>query len=290
MISGSRLIIGCGYLGLRLAHLWSNEPAPLFATTRQPSRAEAFRNQGITAVHWDVLAGGDSLPEVETVVYAVGYDRTQSATKREVYVEGLRHTLSFLPPPRRLIYVSSTGVYGDHQGDWVDESTPPAPIDEGGQICLDAEYLLLETACQNDWNVNILRFAGIYGPGRVIGVDGLRQGKPIAANPEGWLNLIHVEDGANVIDALSRRAKGGEVFLVSDGHPVLRRDFYSYLAERAGAPAPAFDPSSAHRHRGDRRVSNQKMMSELAPVLAYPSFREGIAQSLLSSPLDEKRR
>jgi nucleoside-diphosphate-sugar epimerase len=284
MTSGSRLIIGCGYLGIRLARLWSQEPTPLFATTRQASRADAFREQGLLPVRWDVLEGGDPLPKVDTVVYAVGYDRSQSSSKRAVYVDGLRNTLAHLPRPGRFIYVSSTGVYGDHQGNWIDESTPPAPLDEGGAACLEAEKMLQDFAAQNDWQINILRFAGIYGPGRVIGVEGLRKGQPIAGNPDGWLNLIHVEDGARVIDAASRRAGDGATYLISDGQPVLRGDFYTYLARQAGTPAPVFDPTAASRHRGDRRISNQKMMRELAPLLAYPSYREGVDHSLLANP------
>lgn len=284
MTSESRLIIGCGYLGIRLAQLWSKESKTLFATTRQTSRAETFRSQGIAPLRWDVLSGGDSLPEVETVVYAVGYDRSQRSSKREVYVEGLRRTLASLPRPKQFIYVSSTGVYGDHQGNWIDERTPPSPIDDGGQACLDAEQALQEFAAQNDWQINILRFAGIYGPGRVIGVEGLRKGEPIAGNPDGWLNLIQVEDGARVIDSASRRGVAAEMYLVSDGEPVLRRDFYTYLAGRVCAPTPVFDPLAARRHRGDRRISNLKMVRELAPVLAYPNYRDGIDHSLLANP------
>ena len=287
MVVGTKLIVGVGYLGTRLARLWLEESPALFGTTRQTKRAEQFRAEGITPVLWDVLEGGEPLPEVDTIVYAVGYDRalpaSKQASKHDVYVEGLRRTLARLPAPRRFIYVSSTGVYGDHSGDWINESTPPAPLDTGGEACLAAENVLREFAAKHHWDAVILRFAGIYGPGRVIGVDRLRSGEPVAGNPDGWLNLIHVEDGARVVNAARHHATPGETYLVSDGNPVLRRDFYSYLAQQAGAPAPTFDLSAASRHRGDRRVSNQKMMAELAPVLAFPTYREGIDHSLIKS-------
>ncbi len=283
MVVGSKLIIGVGYLGIQVASLWSDENAPLYGTTRNHERDREFLARGILPIRWNVLDGGDSLPEVDTVVYAVGYDRRSSADKHEVYVEGLRRTLKRLPAPRLFIYISSTGVYGDHAGDWIDESTPPAPIDSGGEACLAAESVLHEFAQKKHLDVVVLRLAGIYGPGRVIGIDRLRNGEPISGNPEGWLNLIHVEDGARVIDAARHHATAGETYLVSDGNPVHRSEFYSYLALRANAPPPKFDPAAASRHRGDRRVNNQKMIRELEPELAYSTYREGIDQSLIPS-------
>jgi nucleoside-diphosphate-sugar epimerase len=235
--------------------------------------------QGLEPVLWDVMTGGDPLPSVDTVLWAVGYDRSQPYSQHEVYVEGLRRTLEAMPQPRRFVYVSSTGVFGDHGGEWVDESTEPAPIDEGGKACLEGEAVVGSFA-RRGWNVVILRLAGLYGPGRMIGVERLRQGLPIAADPEGWLNLIHVEDAAVVVDAARRADRCSDLYLVSDGVPVRRVDFYSHAANLVGAPLPSFDVSTRSRHRGNRRVCPDRLKSELVSTMRFPSYIEGLRDSV----------
>lgn len=277
----SALIIGLGYLGSRVARLWTESGLQVLATTRSRHRFESIRRMGVEPVHWDVNVGGDRLPSVQTVLYDVGFDRSQGRDRRQVYVEGLENTLAHLPRPERFIYISTTGVYGDHAGAWVDETTPTRPLDESGQVCLAAEQVLWDFAATNHWAAVVLRLAGIYGPGRLIGADRLRAGEAIAGDPEGCLNLIHVEDAARAVECARLRGRAGETYLVSDGHPVVRRDFYAHLAGFVGAPEPKFDPGSASRYRGDRKVSNRKMMEELRPNLAYDSFTEGLKSSLV---------
>jgi nucleoside-diphosphate-sugar epimerase len=261
-----------GYLGRRVASLWKSRPGGCFGTTRSPERFEEIRSLGLTPVRYDVLQGGDALPAVDTVVYNVGFDRSQGRSQREVYVEGLRRTLALLPRPRLFIYVSSTGVYGNHEGGLVDELTPPAPVDAGGEACWEAEQLLADWSIREGWSSVVLRLAGIYGPGRWIGVERLRRGEAIGADPLGWLNLIHVEDAASVVVAAGERCSGGELFVVSDGKPVIRRDFYSRLAALAGTGEPIFDPSQAARHRGDRRINPARMLRELEVSLRFGDF------------------
>ncbi len=270
--SAESLIVGVGYLGKRVVPLWQKGGGRVFGTTRSAVRAQELASVGVVPVVYDVLSGGEPLPSVDTVLYAVGFDRHQGVSQREVYVEGLRRTLQRLPRPRLFIYVSSTGVYGNHAGGWVDETTPPAPVDAGGEACWEAEQILEGWSCQEGWSTIVLRLAGIYGPGRWIGVEKLKRSEPIGADPEGWLNLIHVEDAAAVVEAARERGRAGETYVVSDGQPVKRLDFYTRLAALAGAPEPHFDPSQASRHRGDRRINPAKMRSDLTPVLKYPDF------------------
>lgn len=272
MILGDSLIIGVGYLGRRVAERWRRGPGRLFGTTRDPGREAELRSMGVEPVRHDVLAGGDPLPRVDTVLYAVGYDRRQSASQEEVYVEGLRRMLGRLPRPRLFLYISSTGVYGNHRGEWVDEETPPDPVDAGGKACWQAEQVLADWSAREGWSTVVLRLAGIYGPGRWIGVDRLRQGGVIGADPEGWLNLIHVEDAAAIVDGVRTQGVLSGTYVVADGQPVRRRDFYTRLAELAGAPPPQFDPSQASRHRGDRRINPAKLRGMLDLELRYPDF------------------
>ena len=128
----------------------------------------------------------------------------------------------------------------------------------------------------------VLRMAGIYGPGRIPNREALEHGKTIPAPAAGWLNLIHVDDAASVVLAAERAEAGPRHYLVSDGCPVARRDYYRQLALLLEAPDPQFlSPDatlpSAVRAKSDKRISNSRLMSELDVQLAYPSFREGLA-------------
>ena len=115
----------------------------------------------------------------------------------------------------------------------------------------------------------MLRFAGIYGPGRVLRTKQIMAGEAIAADPDGWLNLIHVEDGATAVLAAEARARLGSVYNVADDHPLRRRDFYGHFATMLGVPAPRFQtlPITAI----GRRIANGAMKSDLGVELRYPS-------------------
>lgn len=285
-----RLLIGCGYLGIRVARGWTARGDAVRVLTRSNRRAELLRQEGFEAVVGDVtqpetLAGlwGDS---PKSLVYAVGYDRTSPDSINQVYAGGLAHTLEAAPASlEQVVYISTTGVYGDAAGEWIDESTPPCPSRPGGIASLAAEEVLQ----QSRWASRgvILRLAGIYGPGRLPYLDALRQGEPLAASGEGYLNLIHVDDAADLIVALTTGREpavpGPRIYCVSDGAPVWREDFYRELAQKVGAPEPRFAsvgcPSSRReRGRTSKRISNRKLMEDLRLVLRYPSYREGIAQ------------
>jgi nucleoside-diphosphate-sugar epimerase len=134
----------------------------------------------------------------------------------------------------------------------------------------------------------ILRLAGIYGPGRVPFIRELRAGEPIAAPATGWLNLIHVDDAADVVDGASKLPPfedGPRVYCVSDGQPVQRGEFYSEVARQIGAAPPRFvepDATSprAARAEANRRVSNARMLADLHVDLAYPDYRAGLANAV----------
>ncbi len=277
----AKLIVGCGYLGRRVAALWRARGHTVFALTR--GRADELRALGVEPVVGDVCAV-TALPVAETVLYAVAPDRSGGGTPEDVWLNGLGNVTSAMrnwPLPGRLIFVGSTGVYGQSGGEDVDETAPTEPQDESGRVLLRAEERLRG---ESSFETVVLRFAGIYGPGRLIRSQALLAGEPIAADPEKWLNLIHVEDGAAAVLAAEARARPGGVYNVSDDRPVRRRDFYVYLAELLGAPEPRFvppPPGAAPRHdRADRRVSNRRMRGELGVVPRYPSYEEGLRASL----------
>ena len=267
------LIFGCGYLGKRLARKWVAEGHEVHATTRNEKRAADIANERITAHVCDVVDPKSllSLPEVDVVVWAVGLDRSAGIPMQRVYVEGLGNALSALPGNPRIVQVSSTSVYGQTDGSGVDEQAPTHPLEESGRVVLQAETLLRSRRPE----AIVLRFAGIYGPGRLIRERDLLAGHLLSIDPDKWLNLIHVEDGVEAIRAACLHGKRGEVYNVCDGRPTRRREFYTLLAERIGASPPRFGLASA-TEEPNRRIVNRRLREELGVELAYPSFEEGL--------------
>ncbi len=277
----SKLVLGCGYLGSRVAELWRTAGDEVHVVTRSSDRAQRLRREGYHAIVADVTEPGTlvSLPAADTVLYAVGYDRASGKSKREVYVLGLAAVIHALPDAlERLIYISSTGVYEQTDGAWVDEASPGRPQRDAARAILAAEVLLRGGRFRS--KAIILRLGGIYGPGRIPRRAQLEAGEAIVAEPEAWLNLIHVHDAANVILAAERMGQLPGLYLVTDGHPVRRRGFYEELARITGSPPPRFTQARASASTGqrssDKRVSNARMRNELDMRLRYPTYREGL--------------
>jgi nucleoside-diphosphate-sugar epimerase len=218
------------------------------------------------------------LPAAETVLYAVGFDRTSSASKRSVYVDGVSNALRAVSATcARFIYVSSTSVYGQDGGELVDESSPTMPTEENGCICRDAEAAIRQLKA----DAIILRLAGIYGPGRLLArVEQLHRGDRLTGNSEAWLNLIHVGDAVRAVLAAETRGVLGETYLVCDDRPLRRREYYSALAESVGAPPPQFEelPADApERKRLNKRCVNRRLHEELRVELQFPTITSGLA-------------
>lgn len=290
----NRIVVGCGYLGLPTALQWRDDGDCVHVVTRSEKRALELANAGLKPLVADVTRAETlgELPATDTVLFAVGFDRTSGNSIGDVYVCGLKNVLAALPANAgHLIYVSTTGVYGSAGGDWVDEMTPPHPQREGGKASLAAEQVLTQHPLGK--RSAILRLAGIYGPGRIPYLDKLKQGEPIAAPSDGWLNLIHVDDAAAAVVATAEwlrqaRTDGPHLFCVSDGQPVVRANYYREAARLIGAPPPRFtapEPGSpaALRAGANRRVANDKLLRDLGVKLAYPSHREGLASILANA-------
>ena len=291
MGSTNCLVVGCGYLGRRVAQAWREEGFSVWATTRSNARAGELAADGIEPVILDVaepVAPG-RLPKVDRVLFAVGFDRSGPYTQDQVYVAGIRHLLAGLVvSPRQFIYVSSTGVYGQTDGEWVDETSPTEPTRPGGKCCLAAEASVLSHPRAR--HGVILRLAGIYGPERVPYLNKLRAGEPLPVATEGFLNLIHVDDAVRVVQACPIEIESPQVFTVSDGHPVRRKDYYDEIGRLLGlqvsyAPVNPDSPRAA-RSLGSKRVSNARMLEQLRVQLEYPSYQQGLKQILVVSDGD----
>lgn len=268
-----RLVVGCGYLGSRVARVWRDSGDEVYATTRGGQR-EALSSAGFKPLILDVSAAPVSrvLPEVDTVLFAVGRSRYSDATMFDIHVTGLCAVLDALPvSTSRVIYVSTTGVYGQDRGEWVDEASVTAPLRNGGKACLAAEHLLLGHESAPD--AVVLRMAGLYGVGRLPRVDDVLQGKSIIGSPDAYLNLIQIDDAALAVVAAGDPAlSGGQTYVVSDSRPQTRGEYIHAVADRLGCAVPSFTGGSG---RG-KRVRSARIVRDLDLDLQYPSFRDGL--------------
>lgn len=289
-----RLVVGCGYLGTRVARRWLAAGDQVFGITRSQSRAEALAAIGIAPIVHDVTVEPGlhhpgplaTLPPLDTVFWAVGFDRSSGVSHRDVHVTGLARLLAALPGAPRVILSSSTGVWGDERGGSVSEDTPTHPSREAGRVLVEAEALL--RAHPKGPGV-ALRFAGLYGPDRLPRLDDLKAGRPLAADPDSWLNLIHVDDAAMIVCTVAAALAPQPLYVVSDGHPVQRREWYGHLARFTGSPSPTWDLSLPRTRGADKRVDPSLLFRDLAITLAHPDPLRGIETVLQSENAFEQR-
>lgn len=295
----SLLIVGCGYVGQALVKRLRSNPQtvslPIYALTRSSDRAVQLDALGVRPIigHWLDRESLPQPPPITQVLVSVAHRPDPTSRLNEdsdqthvMGLQNLRDWLKRMPQdilPVRLIYLSTTGVYGQHsQGDLVTESTTPSPTRIGPRIALAAERAL-QTDLAECKSV-VLRLAGIYGPGRIPMAPRLQAGLPLAVPRNGFLNLIHVQDIARAILWALDARQPRPMYLLSDGHPVVREDFYRHLAELCGISDPKFVEPEADDPKV-RRATNKKIDSScfwndsgLTPE--FPDYRAGLRHSL----------
>jgi nucleoside-diphosphate-sugar epimerase len=280
----STLIVGCGYLGERVGRYLVERGERVIGTVRSAARAGKVSHLGIQPLIADVAQPEtlDSLPRVERILYCVGFDRSAGIDRRAVSIDGLKAFLDRVPRAvRRIVYASSTSVYGQTQGQWVSEDSPANPVQESGKICKEAEETLRIWGEHAGGFRVVLRFSGLYGPGRVIGQEVLKRGEPIPGNSTGFLNLVHIEDAARAAVAALDREDPDSLFLVSDDRPVERREFYALTARLLNVPPPRFEPPRPDDSDStNRRIANRKLREVLGVDLAYPDITTGVPAAL----------
>lgn len=284
-----KLIIGCGYLGRRVAKAWLQRGDAVSALTRSADSAAELRSLGIEPVLGDVTDADSlrALPDAETVLYAVGFDRSAGRTQREVSVGGLENALRVISPRvGRLIYTSSTSVYGQRDGEWIDESSPCEPTRPNGRVCLEAEQTVWRDFPAGSREAagrraNVLRLAGLYGLGRLLRrIEALRSGEPLSGNPEAYLNLIHVDDAVQAVLACESRHVAPATCLVCDDRPATRREYFETLASLIGAPPPRFEHLADKAAGRGKRCQNRKLRAELGVELIYPTIAAGLSAAV----------
>jgi nucleoside-diphosphate-sugar epimerase len=280
-------ILGCGYVGLELGRTLAPDHE-VVGVRRSAEGCEKIERAGFEAIEADITNREDlaAVPNVDTVVFAASSGGRGADAAREIYVDGLRTVIETFgareDPPDRLLYTSSTGVYGDHDGDWMDENTPIEPTTEKTEVLAEAERVALEDAAEHGIDGTVVRFAGLYGPERYR-LERYLDG-PVT---EGYLNMLHRADAAGAMRFLLDSDAGrGETVLAVDDEPVDKWAFADWLADECDRPRPEKrttaerladeDLSATARRRIEtsKRCSNAKLR-ELGYEFAYPTYREG---------------
>jgi nucleoside-diphosphate-sugar epimerase len=274
------LIAGCGDLGLRVVGLLSleNTANRIWGLRRHPSVESTNDLPSFTWITAD-LTQPDSLrampKDITHVLYTAAPNARTEADYRAVYREGLESLLQAVASPslQRVLFVSSTAVYGDHGAQWINEDTPPAPKSFNGQVLLETEQWLRTQKAQ--FETLSLRLSGIYGPGRSHLLDRLRTGQATAPVAEShWVNRIHIEDAAAAVLHLLSLPNPRSIYLVTDSTPLPMRVLYDALAKLVGGPTPPEGPAPASI--GSKRLSNAQLRDS-GFTFRWPDSREGHA-------------
>lgn len=265
---------GCGYVGSALAARFASDGARVAGLSRAPRDLP----EGVTSVAADL--GGPDLESVlpadlDLVFYTAAADAGDEPAYRAAYVTGLANLLGVLEsrarPPRRVLFTSSTSVYGQRAGEWVDETSQTEPPSHRGGIMLEAEARLAASPIASV----VLRLGGIYGPGRTRLLESVHAGR--ATLPRGvkrYTNRIHRDDAAGALRHLALLDEAPPLVLGVDDDPAERGEVLRWLAEALGAPEPAeVEPGPGAQDRGKR--CRNALLRSTGYAFAYPTFREG---------------
>jgi nucleoside-diphosphate-sugar epimerase len=226
-------------------------------------------------------------PEYDWVVNCAASTGADAEDYRRVYLEGARNLVAWLSntPIIRFVYTSSTGVYGQSDGSLVDETAVVEPQSATGQVLASTERILLAATLNSGFPAVVLRVAGIYGPGRGWWLQQFLSGEArVEGEGRRILNMIHRDDVIGCILAALHQGRAGEIYNAVDDEPATQRDMFTWLAATLHRPMPLTVPVDAtvlrRRSVTNKRISNQKLKSELGYRLKFPTFREGFSHEL----------
>jgi nucleoside-diphosphate-sugar epimerase len=270
---------GHGYSAQALARVLLPQGWRIWGTTRSADGAARLAETGITPVIWGSDAVTSALAGATHLLTSVAPDATGDPVLR-LYGNAIATA-----PLVWAGYLSTTGVYGDHQGAWVDEATPLTPTTERGRARIRAEA---DWAAISGLPLHIFRLAGIYGPGRGP-FEKVRNGTARQIIKPGQVfSRTHVDDIAQVVGASIARPDPGAIYNVCDDDPAPPQDVLAHAAQLLGLPPPPtepFDPArmtpmAASFYAESKRVRNDRIKRDLGVVLRYPDYRSGLAALL----------
>jgi nucleoside-diphosphate-sugar epimerase len=285
------LIVGCGYVGRALGTELVKQGHEVSGVRRGWGEEAVGRSAGIKGLVADITEPEQlaRLPRAwDWVVNCVSSSGGGPEDYRKVYLHATRNLIEWLSPdpPRRFVYTSSTGVYGQNDGSLVTEDSATEPEAETAKVLVETERALIESARLKDFPAVILRVAGIYGPGRGYWFRQYLKGAAVIEGKGGrLLNMIHRDDVVGAIIAALQNGRPGEVYNAVDDEPVTHLTFFEWLSGSLGMDMPPFVPESAgagiKREATNKKVSNRRLRTELGYQFKYPTFRQGYAAEIL---------
>lgn len=275
-------VFGLGYTAQALVRSHASHWSHVAGTVRQPEKAERLRTEGIAAfslAEADAGLTGEIRHADAILISAPPTERGDPSLARFGEIIASAANIGWIG------YLSTTGIYGDHGGAWIDETTPPNPRSRSSEQRLAAEQAWLALGQRTGAPVHVFRLTGIYGPGRNALVNLARGTAQRIVKPGQVFNRIHVEDIAATLAASLQRPRAGAVYNVTDDEPAPPQDVVTYAARLAGvAPPPevAFEaadlsPIARSFYAENKRVANRLIKEELGVRLRYPTYREGLA-------------
>lgn len=291
------LIVGCGYVGFPLAAELAKRGHDVFGLRRSTSTDDMLKAAGVTPLCGDITEP-DSLGKLprdfDWVVNCVASGGGGVEEYRQLYLQGMVNLTDWLLPTNqrtnitipRVVYTSSTGVYGQNNGSLVDETSPTEPSTETAKVLVEAEKSLLVAGQEKNFPAMILRAAGIYGPERGYLLKQFLRGEArIEGSGARILNMIHRDDLIAAIIAALERGRAGEIYNVVDDSPVSQMEFFKWLAAKLCKPLPpvAAEDAATPRKRGltNKRISNAKLKTELGFKFQYPDYQAGYSSEIL---------
>ncbi len=280
------LIAGAGYLGSAIAELLAADDWEVEAWTMSAESAEELSLAGHAAHPVDISNPKDVAawkPEVDVVIHCASTRGGDADAYQRVYFDGARNLRDRFGAAQ-FLFVGSTSVYAQTNGDWVTEESSAEPQHETGKILRESEHLVLDNGG------TVIRLGGLYGPGRSAIVRKFLSGEA-RMDPENdrFMNQVHRDDAAAAIRLLlGSRESAGQIYNLVDNEPILLGECYRWLATRLNRPLPIIAKSRPNRKRGDsnKRVSNARLRS-LSWAPRYPTFSEGMEKSVLQTINDE---
>ncbi|MCW8986513.1 MAG: SDR family oxidoreductase [Gammaproteobacteria bacterium] len=280
------LIVGCGDIGLRVAKIWKNAAKSVFALARTEESIDTFRQQHLFTCQADLddFQSLKDIPSRQSLLYyfapppAKGHVDTRMANflasmEKETF-------------PAHLVYISTSGVYGDQGGELINEDSPVNPTADRAKRRYNAEQQLRTWSKQTSVPITILRVGGIYGPGR-LPLQRLKDQIPMLheeLSPQ--TNRIHADDLAQVCVAAAADKAEGEIYNVSDGTNSNMTEYFNTIADYCDLPRPPLvDWEEAEKTiskgmlsylKESRRLDNSKMINELGIELIYPTLKDGL--------------
>lgn len=277
----STLIIGCGDTGVRLAARAVAAGEDVLGVVRSAESAARVRSVGARVLCLDLDADVGSLPACRRLIYSAPPPRDGDTDAR------MQRVLLAMPEvPTHVVYISTSGVYGDCGDDWVDETRTVAPTTSRAMRRVDAEHQIAAWAP----HAVILRVPGIYGPGR-LPVDRVLAGEPVLADAAGgWTNRVHIDDLAGMVWRVATEQPPHTIYNACDGTPTRREAYYDTLAELMATSAPPKIDWAEARERfsamrlsflaESRRLSNARLLTDTGYRLVFPGYRDGLVASL----------